>query len=77
MKGLGLVRGEESIVVGEGMGEGRPVDLPDASEEQGLRPTIPLVGIGEESSFADVGSISSSSMTADRDPLTEDLMSLT
>ena len=75
VKGLGVVGGEESIEVREEMGEGSPLDLPDASEEQGLRPKITLVGTGEESSFADVGSISSRSMTADKGLLlTEDLM---
>ena len=75
VKGLGVVGGEESIEVRDEMGEGSPLDLPDASVEQGLRPTITLVGTGEESSFAEVGSISSSSMIADvGPPLIVDLM---
>ena len=55
-------------MVGEWMGEGGLLGLPDPAEK-GLRPKIPLVGIGEESSFADVGSNPSRSMTSGGDPL--------
>ena len=76
VKALGVEGGEEeSMEVGDELGGVSPLDLPDGPVEQGLRPTITLVGAGEESSFADVGSISSRSMTADEGPLlTEDLM---
>ena len=50
------------------MGEGGLLGLPDPVE-RGLRPKIPLVGIGEASSFADVGSSPSGSMTSSRGPL--------
>ena len=75
VKGLGVDGGEESMEVGGGLGEVSPLDLPDVPVEQGLRPTITLVGTSEESSFAEVGSISFRSMIADvGPPLIVDLM---
>ena len=64
VKGLGVVGGEESMEVRDEMGEGSPLDLPDAPVEQGLRPTITLVGTGEERSSIEVGFISSKSITS-------------
>ena len=75
VKGLGVDGGEESMEVGGGLEEVSPLDLPDVPVEQGLRPTIAFVGTGEESSFAEVVSISSRSMIADvGPPLIVDLM---
>ena len=54
--------GEESIEIGDIVGEGGPLDLPDALVEPGLSPTIAFVGIGVDSSSMEVGFIPSRSM---------------